>query len=75
MAPLIAGFSIAAKLTQAKGVKLTTATPRVAQDGAQLTLAATLRHGDGFALRAEYDGDFRSDYISNDGLIKLNWQF
>lgn len=47
---------------QLGGVSFTTETPRAAQDGAQVTLAATLRQGDSVALRAEYDGDLRADY-------------
>jgi hypothetical protein len=57
------------------GVSFTTATPRVAQDGAQVTLALTLAQGDDTALRAEYDGDLRSGYSSSSGLIKMEWKF
>jgi hypothetical protein len=57
------------------GVSFTTETPRAAQDGAQVTLAATIRQGDSAALRAEYDGDLRADYASHTGLIKAEWKF
>jgi outer membrane autotransporter protein len=60
---------------QLDSVSFTTATPRAAKDGAQVTLAATLKQGDNIALRAEYDGDLRSDYPSNSGLVKVDWSF
>jgi hypothetical protein len=40
-----------------------------------VTLAATLRQGDNIAVRAEYDGDLRSDYSSHSGLVKVEWNF
>jgi uncharacterized protein with beta-barrel porin domain len=60
---------------QLGGVSFTTATPRAAQDGAQVTLAATLKEGNSVAVRAEYDGDIRSDYTSHSGLVKVEWNF
>jgi len=61
--------------TNLGGVSFTTQTPRVAQDGAQITLALPLAQGDDTALRAEYDGDLRPGYASTSGLIKLEWKF
>ena len=60
---------------QLGGVSFTTQTPRAAQDGAQVTLAATLRQDDAVSVRAEYDGDLRSDYTSHSGLVKVEWSF
>jgi uncharacterized protein with beta-barrel porin domain len=57
------------------GVGFTTETPRVAADGAQITVAATLQATDAISLRAEYDGDLRSAYQSQSGLVKFQWNF
>ncbi|MDR3425370.1 MAG: autotransporter domain-containing protein [Alphaproteobacteria bacterium] len=57
------------------GVGFTTATPRVAADGAQIGLAATLDQSDDFKLRVEYDGDLRSGYSSHTGMLKGSWSF
>jgi hypothetical protein len=58
------------------GQNLITTTPRVAQDGAQITLGLTLNKPcDEFSVRAEYDGDVRSDYASHAGLIRFDWKF
>jgi outer membrane autotransporter protein len=57
------------------GVAFTTETPRVAADGAQITMAATLQATDALSLRAEYDGDLRSAYQSQSGLVKFEWSF
>ncbi len=49
-------------------------TPRIATDGAELDLAATLLHSDRLSFRAEYDADLRAGYQSHTGLIKPLWQ-
>ncbi|MBV8060858.1 MAG: autotransporter domain-containing protein [Alphaproteobacteria bacterium] len=57
------------------GVAFSTATPRVAQNGLGLSLAATLKQDDDVAVRVEYDGDIRDGYQSHSGLVKLNIGF
>ncbi len=61
------------------GVSFATATPRAAQDGAELTLATTLAsipgQSDALSLRAEYDGDLRVGYQSHTGVLKFSWDF
>jgi uncharacterized protein with beta-barrel porin domain len=57
------------------GVSFTTATPRAAPDGAQITLATTLNRSDDFSIRFEYNGDLRADYGSHAGLVKGLWNF
>jgi uncharacterized protein with beta-barrel porin domain len=57
------------------GVGFTTQTPRIAADGAQITVAATLQATDAISLRAEYDGDLRAAYQSQSGLVKFVWSF
>jgi outer membrane autotransporter protein len=57
------------------GVNFTTMTPRVAPDGAQTTLGLTIQKSDTFALRVEYDGDWRNNYSSNTGLLKASWNY
>jgi uncharacterized protein with beta-barrel porin domain len=57
------------------GVNFTTATPRVAPDGAEIGLAVTLKQTDNIDIRVEYDGDLRDGYQSHSGLVKLNWSY
>lgn len=57
------------------GVAFSTATPRVAQNGLGLSLAATLKQDDDVTVRVEYDGDIRDGYQSHSGLVKLNIGF
>jgi hypothetical protein len=40
-----------------------------------VSVAATLKQDNNIALRAEYDGDLRSDYASHTGLVKVAWSF
>ena len=58
-----------------QGVSFATSTPRTAQDGAEVSLGATLQRTDALSLRAEYDGDLRSDFQSHTGLLKGEWKF
>lgn len=57
------------------GVGFSTETPREAADGAQVTMAATLQKSDHLSLRAEYDGNIRSNYSSHTALLKAQWDF
>jgi len=57
------------------GVKFTTATPRMASDGAQIGLSLALKTSDNFKIRVEYDGDIRSGYASHSGQVKASWRF
>jgi outer membrane autotransporter protein len=57
------------------GVNFTTNTSGVSRNGAQLTLAATLESTDSLSLRAEYDGDYRSNYEASTAILKAAWKF
>jgi outer membrane autotransporter protein len=57
------------------GVNFSTQTERESPNGALITLAATLEESDNFSLRAEYNGDIRSDYIYNAGMLKASWKY
>ncbi len=53
------------------GAAFTTTTPRLKSDGAQIGLAFTLDTSDDLSIRAEYNGEFRENYQSHSGLVKL----
>ncbi len=53
------------------GAAFSTTTARVKPDGAQIGLAFTLAPSDEVSIRAEYTGEFRENYQSHAGLVKL----
>ena len=57
------------------GEAFAVATPRIAADGARISVAATLVKSDRLSFRAEYDGELRAGYQSHTGLLKVLWQF
>jgi uncharacterized protein with beta-barrel porin domain len=57
------------------GVTFATSTPRLASDGAQIGLSATLEGSDSLSLRASYIGEMRPDYQSHTGTLKAIWAF
>lgn len=57
------------------GVDFVTKSARLAADGARLGLGASLEMPDGLAVRLEYDGDYRADYRSHAGLLRIRQLF
>lgn len=57
------------------GSAFTVNTPRTAADGARIGFAAELAGDDALSLRAEYEGELRTQYQSHTGLIKAMWGF
>lgn len=49
--------------------------PRTAADGARIGFAAELAGDEALSLRAEYEGELRTQYQSHTGLIKAMWGF
>jgi uncharacterized protein with beta-barrel porin domain len=60
---------------QLQGVAFQTSTPRIGSDGLELTAGMQLSRIDNFSLRLEYDGEFRSHYTSNAGLLNVRYGF
>jgi len=57
------------------GTQMTSTTPRLSPNGAQLGAGATLSSNDSLSFRAEYVGELRPDYQSHTGMIKAIWGF
>lgn len=57
------------------GVGFVATTARPAADGLRVTTGVELHKIDDVSIRLEYDGDFRSDYQSHTGLVKVRIPF
>ena len=60
---------------QLAGAAFFSTTPRLAPDGARLNLAGTLLYSDRLTVRAEYQGDLRSNYQAHTGLVRASLAF
>ena len=60
---------------QLAGAAFFSTTPRLAPDGARLNLASTLLYSDRLTVRAEYQGDLRSNYQAHTGLVRASLAF
>ena len=61
--------------TRCSGSAFAVRTPRIAADGAEISLSATLTTHGPYTLRVEYDGELRSGYQSHTGQFKAGWNF
>ncbi|WP_146002832.1 autotransporter domain-containing protein [Telmatospirillum siberiense] len=57
------------------GVSFVTRSDRPAADGARIVLGASLEKTDDLSIRVEYDGDYREDYRSHTGLLRIRQAF
>lgn len=57
------------------GETFATTTTRIAPDGVQWGLAATLNSDDALSFRAEYQGEARTKYQSHTAMVKAVWGF
>jgi uncharacterized protein with beta-barrel porin domain len=57
------------------GASFVTTTERLAKDGAHVVLRATLQRTDQLSLSLEYDGSVRSNYRSQNALLKMRYEF
>ena len=60
---------------QMAGASFFSTTPRLAPNGARLNLASTLLYSDRLTVRAEYQGDLRSNYQAHTGLVRASLAF
>ncbi|OSQ42357.1 autotransporter outer membrane beta-barrel domain-containing protein [Thalassospira alkalitolerans] len=57
------------------GIGFVSSSDRPDENGVRLGLGSTLLADDGLSLRLQYDGDFRSDYKSHNGMFILRQEF
>jgi outer membrane autotransporter protein len=60
---------------QLAGATFFSTTSRLAPDGARLNLAGTLLYSDRLTVRAEYQGDLRSNYNAHTGMLRASLAF
>lgn len=57
------------------GVGFVSTTARPSSDGARLSAGVELQPTDQVTVRAEYDAEIRSDYVSHTGLARVRYEF